>query len=435
DRERDRDSRSDRDRSERDGHRDRDRERRRHRSSRSRSPRRRSKSREKRRRHSRSPTQRTVPLHLRPRKLNHWDMPPPGYEGLTADQVKATGHFPLPDTSMSQPSSIARQARRLYVGNIPFGINEVFSERHYIETLITFFNQTMIASLSMGSPGNLLLLMHRLIMRKTMRLLRFFRTPEESSQAMSLDGLTYQGQVLKIRRPKDYQAPVGNSAAANVALLGMVSTNVPDSPHKLFVGGLPSYLNDVQVMELLTSFGELRAFNLVKDGSTGLSKGYAFCEYANAAITDIACQGLNGMELGDKKLIVQRASIGATKPAITAYAPAALPTTFLSLNSANMEPTNILMLLNMVSPDELIQEDEYNDIVDDIREECSKYGEIDVICIPRPQEGVENPHVGKDGATAALRALAGRQFAARTVFTSYVDLEDFEAVRRLSGNE
>lgn len=90
------------------------------------------------------------------------------------------------------------------------------------------------------------------------------------------------------------------------------------------------------------SFGQLRAFNLVKDSSTGLSKGYAFAEYVDISMTDQVCTwllqiansanihnitigdllnqnywfvqaiaGLNGMQLGDKKLIVQRASIGA----------------------------------------------------------------------------------------------------------------------------
>jgi hypothetical protein len=34
------------------------------------------------------------------------------------------------------------------------------------------------------------------------------------------------------------------------------------------------------------SFGQLRAFNLVKDSATGLSKGYAFCEYADVTMTD-----------------------------------------------------------------------------------------------------------------------------------------------------
>ena len=71
----------------------------------------------------------------------------------------------------------------------------------------------------------------------------------------------------------------------------MVSTVVPDSPHKVFLGGLPNYLNEDQVKELLTSFGQLRAFNLVKDSATGLSKGYAFCEYVDVSITDQAIAG------------------------------------------------------------------------------------------------------------------------------------------------
>jgi splicing factor U2AF subunit len=42
------------------------------------------------RRHRRSLT----PIHLRKRKLNNWDQPPPGYDGMTVQQVKAMGHFP-----------------------------------------------------------------------------------------------------------------------------------------------------------------------------------------------------------------------------------------------------------------------------------------------------------------------------------------------------
>lgn len=42
----------------------------------------------------------------------------------------------------------------------------------------------------------------------------------------------------------------------------------------------------IQVKELLLSFGQLRAFNLVKDAATGLSKGYAFAEYVDYNITD-----------------------------------------------------------------------------------------------------------------------------------------------------
>jgi splicing factor U2AF subunit len=74
------------------------------------------------------------------------------------------------------------------------------------------------------------------------------------------------------------------------------------------------------VKELLMSFGSLKAFNLVKDAATGLSKGYAFCEYADASVTEAAIQGLNGMQLGDKKLIVQLASVGAKNmPGVSYY--------------------------------------------------------------------------------------------------------------------
>ena len=41
-----------------------------------------------------------------------------------------------------------------------------------------------------------------------------------------------------------------------------------------------------QVKELLTSFGPLKAFNLVKDSATGRSKGDAFCEYVDVNLND-----------------------------------------------------------------------------------------------------------------------------------------------------
>jgi len=41
-----------------------------------------------------------------------------------------------------------------------------------------------------------------------------------------------------------------------------------------------------QVKELLSSFGPLRSFNLVMDTATGLSKGFAFCEYLDPNVTD-----------------------------------------------------------------------------------------------------------------------------------------------------
>lgn len=83
---------------------------------------------------------------------------------------------------------------------------------------------------------------------------------------MVFDNIVFANTLLKIRRPKDYVPEEGGEQGA-VHVPGVVSSNVPDSPNKIFVGGLPSYLNDEQVMELLKSFGELKAFNLVKENN------------------------------------------------------------------------------------------------------------------------------------------------------------------------
>lgn len=113
-----------------------------------------------------------------------------------------------------------------------------------------------------------------------------FRSIDETTQAMAFDGINFKGQSLKIRRPHDYQPMPGMSEQPQATVPGVISTVVADSPFKIFIGGLPNYLNEDQVKELLMSFGQLRAFNLVKDSATGLSKGYAFCEYADTQITD-----------------------------------------------------------------------------------------------------------------------------------------------------
>lgn len=41
------------------------------------------------------------------------------------------------------------------------------------------------------------------------------------------------------------------SKSSNFIAAGVISTVVPDSPHKIFIGGLPNYLNEDQVCMIL----------------------------------------------------------------------------------------------------------------------------------------------------------------------------------------
>ncbi|KAM3961043.1 U2 small nuclear riboprotein auxiliary factor 50 [Aphomia sociella] len=386
--------------------------------------------REKRKSRSRSPTKRS-----RRRKPSlYWDVPPPGFEHITPLQYKAmqaAGQIPaniVADTPQAAVpvvgSTITRQARRLYVGNIPFGVTE--------EETMEFFNQQMHLSGLAQAAGNPVLAC-QINLDKNFAFLEF-RSIDETTQAMAFDGINFKGQSLKIRRPHDYQPMPGTENPAINVPAGVISTVVPDSPHKIFIGGLPNYLNEDQVKELLMSFGQLRAFNLVKDSSTGLSKGYAFAEYVDISMTDQAIAGLNGMQLGDKKLIVQRASIGAKNStlAMTGATPVQLQVAGLTLAGAG-PATEVLCLLNMVTPDELRDEEEYEDILEDIKEECNKYGCVRSIEIPRPIEGVEVPGCGKvfvefnsiADCQKAQQTLTGRKFSNRVVVTSYFDPDKY----------
>lgn len=66
-----------------------------------------------------------------------------------------------------------------------------------------------------------------------------------------------------------------------------------------------------------------------------------------------------------------------------------------SMNQMGGIPTEVLCLMNMVVPEELLDDDEYEEIVEDVREECGKYGQVKSIEIPRPVDGVEVPGTGK----------------------------------------
>ncbi|CAF0874427.1 unnamed protein product [Adineta steineri] len=385
---------------------------------------------------SRSPKERSkkepkVVVERKPlKKYKYWDVPPVGFEHITPVQYKAmqasgqisqifTGKDWSANTAAATPvlgSHVVHQSRRLYVGNIPFGVSE--------NAMMEFFNQQMqLTGLSQteGSP----VIAVQINLDKNFAFLEF-RSIDETTAAMAFDGIVFQGQSLKIRRPRDYQPmPGGDLPNSNVP--GVVSTVVADSPFKIFLGGLPNYLTDDQVKELLMSFGSLKAFNLVKDAATGLSKGYAFCEYCEANVTEAAIQGLNGMQLGDKKLIVQLASVGAKNmPGMPGAIGVQLPGVNFSASNAS---TEVLCLLNMVTEEELRDDEEFEDIMEDVREECGKYGLVKSLEIPRPIQGVDVPGVGKifveftslSECQKAQQALTGRKFANRVVVTSYYD--------------
>ncbi|RDW85002.1 U2 snRNP auxilliary factor [Coleophoma cylindrospora] len=387
----------------------------------------------------------------RKRRLTQWDIKPPGYENVTAEQAKLSGMFPLPgaprqqpmDPSklqafMAQPSgsvtnaalkpSNSRQAKRLLVHNLPPTVTE--------EAIVSFFNlQLNGLNVIEGSDP---CISAQISKDRSFALLEF-KSPSDATVVLAMDGITMEehhaaakngasngsATGLSIRRPKDYIVPAVTDETPYEP--GTVSSVVVDTQNKISVSNVPLYLTDEQVTELLVSFGELKAFVLVKDNGTDESRGIAFCEYVDPAATDIAVEGLNGMELGDKHLKVQRASIGNTQASGLEMSVNAM-SMLAGTTTQGLEDGRVLQLLNMVTAEELIDNDDYEEICEDVKEECEKYGKVLDMKVPRPSGGSRQSNgVGKifvkfdtpESAGKALRTLAGRKFADRTVVVTY----------------
>uniref|UniRef100_A0A6I8N871 Serine/threonine-protein kinase Kist n=1 Tax=Ornithorhynchus anatinus TaxID=9258 RepID=A0A6I8N871_ORNAN len=79
-------------------------------------------------------------------------------------------------------------------------------------------------------------------------------------------------------------------------------------------------------------------------------------------------------------------------------------------------PTPVLRLLNLLEEEDLENEEEYEDIVEDVREECRKYGPVVSLLVPKESPGRGQVFVEYENAgdsKAAQKLLTGRIFDGR----------------------
>lgn len=373
-----------------------------------------------------------------------------------------------------------KHARRIYVGSIPIGCRDT--------ELQNFFNSILHATL----PSGYLRRDEQTVVSvwvATEKQYGFveFTTMELTCAAMTLDNVPFNHRSdvplahLRIKRPNDFKPELISGMrpvpVLNLQILGMptssagssgsssadrdtsngtgISKSVADGPNKIFVAGLPYHLTDVQVLEVLQAFGPLKAFNLVRDPGSVNSKGYAFCEYVDPNVTHNVVSQLHGLAIGDKSLTVklsssvrgggapappsmniggmggmtmappQPSNVGGYGMSMGVY-PTGIPSVPPVPPSVN---SKVLRLSNMVTKEDLTDDNEFWDIRQDVMEECNTFGKVIQVIIPRIKDGYppgtegfifvefENPF----GSAQAKIALTGRKFAERTVIVDYFD--------------
>ncbi|KAK9808982.1 hypothetical protein WJX72_007369 [[Myrmecia] bisecta] len=171
--------------------------------------------------------------------------------------------------------------------------------------------------------------------------------------------------------------------------------------------------------------------------SVGRPSGYVDPSKAQEAAA-AAAAALAAFQAGDHSAAMQQkmADLGVAVPAIPAPQ---VPNPQLPAGSVGgigtlIGATTCLSVDGMVNAEVLMDNDEYKEVIEDLKEECGKYGSVWRVVVPRPPDpstarmvyGSNN--YGKafvqfadvQGASKAKDAIHGRLFAGSTVLVSFV---------------
>ena len=209
------------------------------------------------------------------------------------------------------------------------------------------------------------------------------------------------------------------------------------SLNRLVLTGLPNDINDKDVKKIVESYGQLKYFNIIKRNNDNESNIVCYFEYELPQNTYKALKGLNNMTFGDRQLKVHRYNsnkININENNENNIVPNATiatqilkeakeqeeikenenilninkkaedkinETVFKDLindsdNKKNISydilnepeyakiPSRVIMFINAVSPEDLADNADYEEIIDDFRQKCSGYGTVLNVEIPRP---------------------------------------------------
>ena len=77
--------------------------------------------------------------------------------------------------------------------------------------------------------------------------------------------------------------------------------------NKLYIGNFPYSVDEAQIRDMLSGYGEISELNLIMDRDTGQPKGFGFITFATQAAAEQALE-LNGRDVGGRALKVNVAT-------------------------------------------------------------------------------------------------------------------------------
>ena len=370
--------------------------------------------------------------------------------------------------------------RELFVGNTPPGTSEL---------LLTHFLNAAMRRVGLCQPHETPILNCRL--NPKFAFVEAV-SAEMANQAMNMNGIPFLGAVLKISRPSKYTGPnlpnvrtwqqlTGSALPAGAAL----DAETEKMSRELFIGNTTPEMSEAMIREFLGNAMEqvgLAALPGNPIQACRVSGKFAFVELRTAQEATNALN-LNNIPFMGAALRVGRPSKWTGPPdqhgnwedilakymagefqlpsstsnnnninnnninsgnnlgGIAAPGDPTLgagggftaikqePSSVTNTSTPKRPPSCVVELQHMLTMDDLTNEEEYQEILDDTREECAQFGQLVNVVIPKSHEvgatKVFLEYATEQDASAAVAALEGRTFDGRRVQAQFFEVEKF----------
>ena len=344
--------------------------------------------------------------------------------------------------SINLPTIGEAQQRRVIVGNIP----KDKSQADISKSISSAISQVLPKE-SASSNQPVLSVQFLTLSSGFRSVMVDLRTPVTAAACMLLNGTVIDGVSVTTRRPRDFQGPEPDITQDSAPI-----EECPVPQHKLQLFNFPASMGVQDVRDLLQLFGPLRMLTMAQDPTSGKVRGHGSCQFENP-MDSVACSlALNGWYCGSNTLRVEMLEEEPPKDntkqnaltgeqvqltSVTAKISAnpVLASQIRTGREMGARPSTVVQMINAVYPEDLLDDQEYLALVDEVKEEASKFGKIEQVRIPRPKRDLK--HVDGCGKifvqfkdlTASRRfqlEMNGRLFdSSRVVCAAFYPLDRF----------
>lgn len=374
------------------------------------------------------------------------------------DNISGDPAISQTDLAGSKPTTMlqSKYERELYIGNLPPGLNN--------NLLSDLLNHALIRMGAVTEPGGPII--NAWIGSDGRYAFVVFRSVEETNMALSLKGVALMGYQIKVSKINMNARPNynGGMPAGPTSTSGALTKTAPRTvgevtattagykmTEKLQLGNVPKRMTEGAIEKLMKIFGKVMKVELVVDPVTKTPNGLCFVEFSNEVELQKAVSGAMGMKLGESVLETKKVPISQTADtfaigSLIKNAAGQLATNPESVDSfigitpkinsvLESHPSRVVKLKNLVSVAELFDNGYYEEVYEDIHEQCKNYGRIVTVEIPRPIiNGPQVPGLGfvyvqyesVEHAMIAARSLNGLTFAGKKVEAVYYPEDPFK---------